>query len=60
MVSEIHSMIKVEVSKDRARLVTEFGDDKQFTKETRMMVIFFRNFIHPYFSNFSYEFALLL
>ena len=39
MTSEMHSMIKVEVDEDRARLVTEINENEQkFSMQTRLLV----------------------
>ena len=39
MTSKIHSMVKVEVDEDRARLVTEVNEnEKKFSKQTVLLV----------------------
>lgn len=42
MTSDIHSMVKVEVDDDRARLVTEVNkEEKTFSTQTKLMVLHF-------------------
>eukprot|EP00794_Sanderia_malayensis_P017000 gene17000-18713_t len=38
MTSVIHGMVKVEPDNDRARLIIELQDDKNFSKETKLML----------------------
>ena len=47
MTSEMHSMVKVEVDEDRARLVTEINENEQkFSMQTRLLV---NNELNQYF-----------